>query len=64
MKKLLCLLVCLVLLTGLLPVTALADSNPVPNAAQAVVCIVSGIGYQGGKPRVFICYLKSIGAIW
>lgn len=50
MKKLLCLLVCLVLLTGLLPVTALADSNPVPNAAQAVVCIVSGIGYQGGKP--------------
>lgn len=50
MKRLLCLLVCLVLLTGLLPVTALADSNPVPNAAQAVVCIVAGIGYRSGKP--------------
>lgn len=50
MKRVVCLFVCLVLLVSSLPVYVAADSNPVPDAIQAVVCIISGIGYQNGKP--------------
>ena len=38
------------LLLAMVPLNALAADNPVPKAKQAVVCIVSGIGYQNGKP--------------
>lgn len=37
------------LLLAMVPLNALAADNPVPKAKQAVVCIVSGIGYQNGK---------------
>lgn len=57
MKRLLCLITCLVLLITSLPVAVLADSNPVPDAIQAVVCIVSGIGYRNGNP-----YFLDVGA--
>lgn len=50
MKRVFCLLICLVLLVTGLPVSAAADSNPVPDAIQAVVCIISGIGYRNGTP--------------
>lgn len=43
-----------VLLLAMVPLNALAADNPVPKAKQAVVCIVSGIAYQNGRPY-YIC---------
>lgn len=45
-----------VLLLAMVPLNALAADNPVPKAKQAVVCIVSGIGYQNGKPYTYDGY--------
>lgn len=45
-----------VLLLAMVPLNALAVDNPVPKAKQAVVCIVSGIGYQNGKPYTYDGY--------
>ena len=45
-----------VLLPAMVPLNALAADNPVPKAKQAVVCIVSGIGYQNGKPYTYDGY--------
>lgn len=50
MKRLFCLLLCAVLVIAAMPAAARGDNNPVPDAAQAVVCIVAGIGYKNGKP--------------
>lgn len=44
------------LLLAMVPLNALAADNPVPKAKQAVVCIVSGIGYQNGKPYTYDGY--------
>lgn len=44
------------LLLAMVPLNALASDNPVPKAKQAVVCIVSGIGYQNGKPYTYDGY--------
>lgn len=44
------------LLLATVPLNALATDNPVPKAKQAVVCIVSGIGYQNGKPYTYDGY--------
>lgn len=44
------------LLLAMVPLNALAADNPVPKAKQAVVCIVSGIGYQNGKPYTYEGY--------
>ena len=52
MKRLFCLLLCAVLVFAAMPAAARADNNPVPDVAQAVVCIVAGIGYKNGKPYI------------
>lgn len=44
------------LLLAMVPLNALAADNPVPKAKQAVVCIVSGIGYQNGQPYTYDGY--------
>lgn len=44
------------LLLAMVPLNTLAADNPVPKAKQAVVCIVSGIGYQNGKPYTYDGY--------
>lgn len=44
------------LLLAMVPLNARAADNPVPKAKQAVVCIVSGIGYQNGKPYTYDGY--------
>ena len=44
------------LLLAMVPLNALVADNPVPKAKQAVVCIVSGIGYQNGKPYTYDGY--------
>ena len=38
-----------ILLLALLPLSVLAESNPVPNAKKAVVCIAAGIYYKNGR---------------
>ena len=41
-----------ILLLALLPLSVLAESNPVPNAKKAVVCIAAGIYYKNGRPYI------------
>lgn len=45
-----------ILLLALLPLSVLAESNPVPNAKKAVVCIASGVYYKNGKAYTYDGY--------
>lgn len=61
MKRILTAALALILcLSVLLPVTALASENPVPEAKKAVICIKAGIYYDdNGQPRTYDGYYGS-----